>query len=128
MDIGRRTMFCNGIVGPRASEILVGQEVLATLDLVDVDSAAGTLAPQFPESLVLALRAVHREEDRAVKRGWEPVVAAALDVARKPDPAAVMEEVQYGRCQRFLVRGCDQSAQQPIELYSRSAHSDRNRG
>ena len=58
--IGNRAMITDCIVGPRDSEVLIGQVVLERLDLI-ADCGTGTVAPRYPDAPMLALRSVGRQ-------------------------------------------------------------------
>ena len=55
--IGNRAMMTDCIVGPRHSEVLIGQVVVERLDLI-ADCGTGTVAPRYPDAPMLALRSV----------------------------------------------------------------------
>ena len=55
IEIGNLTTRTEAIVGPAGSQVLIGQVVLETLDLI-ADCKNQTLAPRHPEGPVLALR------------------------------------------------------------------------
>ena len=55
IEIGNLTARTEAIVGPAGSEVLIGQVVLETLDLI-ADCRNRRLAPRHPEGPVLALR------------------------------------------------------------------------
>ena len=55
IEIGNLATDTEAIVGTAGSEVLIGQVVLETLDLI-ADCKARTLAPRHPEGPVLAVR------------------------------------------------------------------------
>ena len=55
IEIGNLATRTEAIVGPAGSQVLIGQVVLETLDLV-ADCRNRTLAPRHPEGPVLAIR------------------------------------------------------------------------
>ena len=55
IEIGNLATWTEAIVGPPGSEVLIGQVVLETLDLI-ADCRRRTLAPRHPEGPVLAIR------------------------------------------------------------------------
>ena len=55
IEIGNLATRTEAIVGPAGSQVLIGQVVLETLDLI-ADCKNQTLAPRHPEGPVLALR------------------------------------------------------------------------
>ena len=55
IEIGNLATRTEAIVGPRGSEVLIGQLVLEALDLI-ADCRRRTLAPRHPEGPVLAIR------------------------------------------------------------------------
>ena len=55
IEIGNLTTRTEAIVGPAGSQVLIGQVVLETLDLI-ADCKNQTLAPRHPDGPVLAVR------------------------------------------------------------------------
>ena len=55
IEIGNLATRTEAIVGPAGSQVLIGQVVLETLDLI-ADCRNRTLAPRHPEGPVLAIR------------------------------------------------------------------------
>ncbi len=55
IEIGNLATWTEAIVGPAGSQVLIGQVVLAMLDLV-ADCRNRTLTPRHPEGPVLAIR------------------------------------------------------------------------
>ena len=53
--IGDRTMIMNCVVGPPLSEVLIGQVVLDTLDLI-ADCTNRALTPRYPDYPLLKLK------------------------------------------------------------------------
>ena len=60
---GNRTMVTNCVVGPPLSEILIGQVVLETLDLI-ADCTNRTLTPRYPDYPLLKLKAISARTSR----------------------------------------------------------------
>ena len=76
--IGNRSMRMDCVVGPPLSEVLIGQVVLETLDLI-ADCTNRTLTPRYPDYPLLKLKAIRRRpspEETSSHRGRESVVAA----------------------------------------------------
>lgn len=63
LRFGNRTMVTNCVVGPPLSEILIGQVVLETLDLI-ADCTNRTLTPRYPDYPLLKLKAISARTSR----------------------------------------------------------------
>ena len=61
--IGNRAMRMDCVVGPPLSEVLIGQVVLETLDLI-ADCTNRTLTPRYPDYPLLKLKAIQRQYEQ----------------------------------------------------------------
>ena len=75
VQIGNRSTIMDCVVGPPLTDTLIGQVVLATLDLV-TDGTSGMLRPRHPDYPVLSLRLTHAPDRWTPFPGVTPGISA----------------------------------------------------